>query len=188
MPTYDYECADCGPFSEVRPMAEFDRPQPCPDCARRHRAADGAGARGRRAGSVARRRPGRMPADARAACRGGCRPRRFSSATSWAWTKEATTSHFFAARMRAQDHWRRRSTASLISGMRSLPKYMSSPPTKIVGEPKLPRSIASCVLARSVSLTGCCSMAASSLAESMSSLPQISVRTGICEISLSSVQ
>jgi putative FmdB family regulatory protein len=33
MPTYDYECADCGPFTEVRPMAEFDRPQPCPDCA-----------------------------------------------------------------------------------------------------------------------------------------------------------
>ena len=53
------------------------------------------------------------------------------------------------------DHLRRRSTASLISGMRSLPKYMSSPPTKIVGEPKLPRSIASWVLVRSVSLTGC---------------------------------
>jgi putative FmdB family regulatory protein len=33
MPTYEYECADCGPFSEVRPMAEFDRQQPCPDCA-----------------------------------------------------------------------------------------------------------------------------------------------------------
>jgi putative FmdB family regulatory protein len=32
MPTYEYECSDCGPFSEVRPMAEFDRPQPCPDC------------------------------------------------------------------------------------------------------------------------------------------------------------
>jgi putative FmdB family regulatory protein len=32
MPTYNYECGDCGPFSEVRPMAEFDRPQPCPDC------------------------------------------------------------------------------------------------------------------------------------------------------------
>jgi putative FmdB family regulatory protein len=32
MPTYDYECADCGPFTEVHPMAEFDRPQPCPDC------------------------------------------------------------------------------------------------------------------------------------------------------------
>lgn len=33
MPTYDYECPDCGPFTEARPMAEFDRPQPCPDCA-----------------------------------------------------------------------------------------------------------------------------------------------------------
>ncbi len=32
MPTYDYECEDCGPFTEVRPMAEYDRPQPCPDC------------------------------------------------------------------------------------------------------------------------------------------------------------
>jgi putative FmdB family regulatory protein len=32
MPTYEYECADCGPFTEVHPMAEFDRPQPCPDC------------------------------------------------------------------------------------------------------------------------------------------------------------
>jgi putative FmdB family regulatory protein len=32
MPTYDYECADCGPFSEIRPMAEFELPQPCPDC------------------------------------------------------------------------------------------------------------------------------------------------------------
>lgn len=32
MPTYDYECPDCGPFTDVRPMAEFDRPQPCPDC------------------------------------------------------------------------------------------------------------------------------------------------------------
>jgi len=28
-----------------------------------------------------------------------------------------------------------RSTASRISGMRSFPKYMSSPPTNIVGEP-----------------------------------------------------
>ena len=32
MPTYEYECADCGPFTDVRPMAEYDRPQPCPDC------------------------------------------------------------------------------------------------------------------------------------------------------------
>jgi putative FmdB family regulatory protein len=32
MPTYDYECETCGPFSESRPMAEFALPQPCPDC------------------------------------------------------------------------------------------------------------------------------------------------------------
>jgi putative FmdB family regulatory protein len=32
MPTYEYECADCGPFNDVRPMAEYDQPQPCPDC------------------------------------------------------------------------------------------------------------------------------------------------------------
>jgi putative FmdB family regulatory protein len=32
MPTYEYECADCGPFAEVRPMAEYDRAQSCPDC------------------------------------------------------------------------------------------------------------------------------------------------------------
>ncbi len=33
MPTYEYECPDCGPFSEAHPMAEYDRPQSCPDCA-----------------------------------------------------------------------------------------------------------------------------------------------------------
>jgi putative FmdB family regulatory protein len=32
MPTYEYECADCGPFTDIRPIAEFDQPQPCPDC------------------------------------------------------------------------------------------------------------------------------------------------------------
>lgn len=32
MPNYDYECENCGPFSEQRPMAEFDIPQLCPDC------------------------------------------------------------------------------------------------------------------------------------------------------------
>ena len=32
MPTYDYDCQRCGPFSEQRPMAEFARPQPCPAC------------------------------------------------------------------------------------------------------------------------------------------------------------
>lgn len=32
MPTYDYGCETCGPFSESRPMAEFALPQPCPAC------------------------------------------------------------------------------------------------------------------------------------------------------------
>ncbi len=32
MPTYDYGCERCGPFSENRPMAEFAKPQPCPSC------------------------------------------------------------------------------------------------------------------------------------------------------------
>ena len=32
MPTYDYDCDRCGPFTESRPMAEFALPQPCPSC------------------------------------------------------------------------------------------------------------------------------------------------------------
>jgi putative FmdB family regulatory protein len=32
MPTYDYGCERCGPFTEARPMAEFAVPQPCPNC------------------------------------------------------------------------------------------------------------------------------------------------------------
>ncbi len=32
MPNYEYECETCGPFTENRPMAEFEQPQPCPDC------------------------------------------------------------------------------------------------------------------------------------------------------------
>jgi len=32
MPTYDYGCERCGRFSEVHPMAEFARAQPCPSC------------------------------------------------------------------------------------------------------------------------------------------------------------
>ena len=32
MPTYDYGCETCGPFSESHPMAEFALPQPCPTC------------------------------------------------------------------------------------------------------------------------------------------------------------
>lgn len=32
MPLYDYECAACGPFSEIRPMAESGLPFACPGC------------------------------------------------------------------------------------------------------------------------------------------------------------
>jgi putative FmdB family regulatory protein len=32
MPEYDYLCEQCGPFSEVRPMAAYADPQPCPGC------------------------------------------------------------------------------------------------------------------------------------------------------------
>jgi putative FmdB family regulatory protein len=33
MPVYDYVCGDCGPFTDIRPMAECDSPQDCPTCA-----------------------------------------------------------------------------------------------------------------------------------------------------------
>ncbi len=33
MPVYDYLCNDCGPFTDMRPMAECDEPQDCPRCA-----------------------------------------------------------------------------------------------------------------------------------------------------------
>jgi len=32
MPVYDYLCNDCGPFTQMRPMAECDAPQSCPKC------------------------------------------------------------------------------------------------------------------------------------------------------------
>lgn len=32
MPVYEYACPHCGPFEELRPMAEFQVPQPCPSC------------------------------------------------------------------------------------------------------------------------------------------------------------
>ena len=32
MPSYDYDCDRCGPFSESHPIAEFNLPQPCPAC------------------------------------------------------------------------------------------------------------------------------------------------------------
>ncbi|HWK95512.1 MAG TPA: zinc ribbon domain-containing protein [Pseudolabrys sp.] len=32
MPTYDYLCDDCGPFTGFRPMSESDLPSDCPAC------------------------------------------------------------------------------------------------------------------------------------------------------------
>jgi putative FmdB family regulatory protein len=32
MPAYEYNCPDCGPFTAIRPMAEFSQPQPCEGC------------------------------------------------------------------------------------------------------------------------------------------------------------
>lgn len=32
MPTYDYLCTECGPFTALRPMADYADPQDCPGC------------------------------------------------------------------------------------------------------------------------------------------------------------
>jgi putative FmdB family regulatory protein len=32
MPVYDYECEDCGAFTQMRPMAQCDEPSECPQC------------------------------------------------------------------------------------------------------------------------------------------------------------
>jgi putative FmdB family regulatory protein len=32
MPTYEYDCPECGPFEAMRSMAEYQAPHPCPDC------------------------------------------------------------------------------------------------------------------------------------------------------------
>src|SRR5437764_13072669 len=32
MPTYEYMCKKCGPFTQLRPMAECDLPSACPEC------------------------------------------------------------------------------------------------------------------------------------------------------------
>ena len=32
MPVYEYLCHDCGPFTDMRPKAECDAPQDCPQC------------------------------------------------------------------------------------------------------------------------------------------------------------
>ena len=32
MPVYDYDCAQCGPFTAMRPMAKSAEPLECPNC------------------------------------------------------------------------------------------------------------------------------------------------------------
>lgn len=32
MPVYEYLCEGCGPFTAIRPMAEYEKPQDCPAC------------------------------------------------------------------------------------------------------------------------------------------------------------
>jgi putative FmdB family regulatory protein len=32
MPTSDYACSDCGPFTRMRPIAQREQPAPCPAC------------------------------------------------------------------------------------------------------------------------------------------------------------
>ena len=32
MPLYDYECEECGPFTELRSMSRSSDPMPCPAC------------------------------------------------------------------------------------------------------------------------------------------------------------
>ena len=32
MPVYEYMCERCGPFTAMRPMAEYEKPYACPDC------------------------------------------------------------------------------------------------------------------------------------------------------------
>jgi putative FmdB family regulatory protein len=32
MPVYDYVCTQCGPFTDMRPMAECELPRACPQC------------------------------------------------------------------------------------------------------------------------------------------------------------
>ena len=34
MPVYDYLCDQCGAFTVLRPMAEYELPYECPDCGR----------------------------------------------------------------------------------------------------------------------------------------------------------
>ena len=76
MPTYDYDCERCGPFTESRPMAEFARPQPCPACRKLAPRALTSPALGGGAREAAPATPFRSHPGGCACCAG---PRRFSA-------------------------------------------------------------------------------------------------------------
>src|SRR5216683_3273881 len=82
----------------------------------------------------------------------------------------------------------RRCSASRISGIRSLPKYMSVLSMKMVGEPKPPRAITSSVFALSCSLIACSPIPAKNFRGSTLRLLQTSVSTASWEMSLSPPQ
>src|SRR3954453_14129651 len=113
----------------------------------------------------------------------------------WHWRKNLETQALGWTEFAADDRpWHqaalalRRCSASRISGIRSLPKYISFLSIKIVGEPKPPRAITSSVLALSWSLIAWSPMPAKNFAGSMPSPLQISVSTTSCEMSLSPPQ
>ena len=33
MPTYEYLCGECGPFTAFKPISQYQDPEPCPACA-----------------------------------------------------------------------------------------------------------------------------------------------------------
>src|SRR5665213_1982158 len=82
----------------------------------------------------------------------------------------------------------RRCSASRISGIRSLPKYMSALSMKMVGEPNPPRAITSSVLALSWSLIACSPIPSKNFCGSTPTRWQTSASTESCEMSLSSPQ
>lgn len=57
MPVYDYLCEDCGPFTEMRPMSDYELPHDCPQCGRE---APRAFLTAPRLAGLSRRKPGRL--------------------------------------------------------------------------------------------------------------------------------
>ena len=96
MPVYDYLCPGCGPFTMLRPMAEFDAPYPVRSAARRRLGASGgAGDVGGWSGSAAPPlRPDERSADAPVRTRAilqGAAAARHASRGKYAWRNQSAT-------------------------------------------------------------------------------------------------